>query len=137
MDHREVMESEAIDRIELSAEQEAQIDEAIRNARNPYDKEVAVSAEYDRRNDLLLLKLKTGQRLAIPREDLQDLADADPELVSNVEIEMLGMSLHWEALNIDFRVDALREGLYGSERWLKKLEERRRGDAVAALSRTA
>ena len=130
-------ESDLIDAIPLSAEEEARIDEAIRNARDPYDYEVAVSAEYDRSRELLLVKLKSGQWLAIPREDLQDLADADPDKVSKVELEMLGMALHWEELDVDFRVDGLRQGLYGNERWMKHLEQRRRENAAAALSRTA
>jgi uncharacterized protein DUF2442 len=126
-----------VDEIELTAEEEARIDEAIRNARDPRDEEVAVSAEYDQRQDLLIVRLKTGQRLAIPREDLQDLAGADPDKVSKVQLEMLGMSLHWEELNVDFRVDDLRQGLYGSERWMQGLAAQRRKNAAASLSRTA
>jgi hypothetical protein len=121
----------------LSADIDEQIDRAIANARDPYDYEVAVSAEYDRVHELLLVKLKSGQRLAIPREDLQGLADADPEKISKVEIEMLGKALHWEELDADFLVDGLRQGLYGNERWMKQLEQRRRQNAAAALSRTA
>lgn len=121
MDNRE---SDLIDAIPLSAEEEARIDEAIRNARDPYDYEVAVSAEYDRVHELLLVKLKSGQRLAIPREDLQGLADSDPDKVGKVEIEMLGKALHWEELDADFLVDGLRQGLYGNERWMKQLQER-------------
>jgi hypothetical protein len=126
-----------VDESELSAEEEARIDEAIRNARDPRDEEVAVTAEYDRRQDLLIVRLKTGQRLAIPREDLQDLAGADPDKVSKVQLEMLGMSLHWEELNLDFRADDLRQGFYGSERWMDGLEARRRKNASASLSRSA
>jgi hypothetical protein len=121
----------------LDEETERQITEALANARDPYDYEVAVSAEYDRSRELLLVKLKSGQWLAIPREDLQDLADEDPDKVSKVELEMLGMSLHWEELDVDFRVDGLRQGLYGNERWMKQLEQRRRENAAAALSQTA
>jgi hypothetical protein len=121
----------------LSLDIDDQIDRAIANARDPYDEEVAVSAEYDRRQDLLIVRLKTGQRLAIPREDLQDLSDADPDKVSKVDLEMLGMSLHWEELNVDFRVDDLRQGFYGSDRWMSQLEQRRRKNAGAALERTA
>ena len=122
----------------LSADIDEQIDRAIANARDPYDYEVAVSAEYDRIHELLLVKLKSGQRLAIPREDLQGLAEADPDKISKVEIEMLGMALHWEDLDVDFRVDGLRQGSYGNERWMKQLHERwRREDAAAAFSRTA
>ena len=121
----------------LSADIDEQIDRAIANARDPYDYQVAVSAEYDRSRELLLVKLKSGQWLAIPREDLQDLADADPDKVSKVELEMLGMALHWEELDVDFRVDGLRQGSYGNEHWMKQLERRRRENAAAALSRTA
>jgi len=116
---------------------EEQIDHALATAADFYDYEVAVSAEYDRSHQLLILKLKSGQRLAIPQEDLQDLADAAPDKVSEVELEMLGSSLHWKELNVDFLVDGLRRGLYGSERWMKQLEQRRRENAAAALSRTA
>jgi hypothetical protein len=126
-----------LDEISLSPEEEARIDAAIANARDPYDDEVAVAAEYDSRYDLLIVRLKTGQRLAIPREDLQELAVADPDEVRKVQIEMLGMSLHWEELNVDFRVDGLRRGLYGSERWMKQLNERRQRNATAALERSA
>ena len=121
----------------LSADIDEQIDRAIANARDPYDYEVAVSAEYDRIHELLLVKLKSGQRLAIPRENLQGLAEADPDKISKVEIEMLGMALHWEDLDVDFRVDGLRQGLYGNERWMKQLEQRRRVSAADALERTA
>jgi hypothetical protein len=121
----------------LDAETEAQIDRAMANAQDPYDEEVAISAEYDRSHDLLIVRLKSGQRLAIPREDLQGLAGADPGLVSKVEIEMLGIALHWEELDVDFRVDGLRRGLYGSERWMKQLNERWRSNSAAGLSRTA
>ena len=121
----------------LSPDIEEQIDRAIANARDPYDDEVAVSAEYDKRHELLIVQLKTGQRLAIPREDLQDLADADPDKVSKVKLEMLGMALHWEDLDVDFLVEGLRQGRYGSERWMKQLNERRRKNANAALERTA
>jgi hypothetical protein len=50
---------------------------------------------------------------------------------------MLGMALHWEELDVDFRVDGLRQGLYGNERWMKQLEQRRRQNSAAALLRTA
>jgi hypothetical protein len=121
----------------LSADIDEQIDRAIANARDPYDYEVAVSAEYDRVHDLLLVNLKSGQRLAIPREDLQGLADADPDKLSKVEIEMLGKALRWEELDADFLVDGLRQGLYGNEHWMKQLHERWRRSDDAGLLMTA
>jgi hypothetical protein len=126
------MEADEIDQIELSAEDQAMIDDALKNARDPYDHEVAVSAEYDALRELLIVKLKTGERLAIPRENLQGLATADPALVAKVELEMLGMSLHWEELDMDFLVDRLRQGSYGSERWMRELRRKHQADLPQA-----
>jgi hypothetical protein len=126
------METDEIDELEMSAEELARIDEALANARDPYDHEVAVSAEYDAFRELPLVKLKTGERLAIPRENLQGLATADPALVAKVELEMLGMSLHWEELDMDFLVDRLRQGNYGSERWMRELRQKHQGDLQQA-----
>lgn len=125
-------EIDAIDAIELTAEDEADIDEALRNARDPLNEEVVLSAHYDAGSDCISLILKTGQRLFLPREELQGLADAKPELVSKVEIEMLGKALHWEELNVDHLVDHLRRGFYGSARWMAQLGERRRGNLAVS-----
>lgn len=118
------MEIDEMKEIQLSAEDEAMIDEALKNARDPYDQQVAVLAEYDAAQELLIVKLKTGERLAIPRENLQGLASADPALVAKVKLEMLGMSVQWEELDMDFLVDRLRQGSYGSERWMRELESK-------------
>jgi hypothetical protein len=116
---------------------ETAISRAVGEARDPYDHEIAVAAEYEPRYDLLILGLKTGQRLAIPREDLQGLAGADEKLVGKVEIGPFGLSLRWEQLDVDFLVDALRRGIYGSARWMRELEQRRSVGSGALLSQTA
>ena len=110
----------------LDAETEAQIDWALANARDPNDEDVAVSARYDYGTDMLVLQLKTGQRLAIPRKDLQGLSDASPEQVADIEILGPGTALHWEQLMEGFPIDALRKGIYGSPRWMDGLARRRR-----------
>ena len=109
----------------LTEEQERQIDEAMAHARDWYDFEIATSAYYLAAHDLLMIVLRSGQRLAIPIEDLQDLSGADRNLVAQVEITGLGSSLSWPALDVDFSVVGLGEGLRGNEKWMERLSKRR------------
>lgn len=120
-------EMKLVDAVILTEAQEASIDEALRNATNPEDYEVAVQASFDVRNRLLLLELKTGQRLAIPQEDIQDIHTANPADLTEVEILGPGTALHWEKLMEGAEVDALRRGLYGNEQWMNNLAQRRQG----------
>jgi hypothetical protein len=108
----------------LSAALEAQIDAAMQKARDLRDGEVAVSVRYIPSTDLLLIVLKTGRRLAIPREDLQGLAGEKKTAVADVEIVGSGSGLHWPQLDVDFSVAGLADGRYGNERWMKALRQR-------------
>jgi hypothetical protein len=49
--------------------------------------------------DFLMLKLNTGQRLLIPREQLGELKNATPEQAANVEIGPQGRSVWWPQLD--------------------------------------
>jgi hypothetical protein len=108
----------------LSAELEAQINRAMTNARDYRDDEIAVSARYVPSTDLLLLILKTGHRIAIPREDLQGLAGEKRSAVANVQVIASGSALHWPQLDVDFSVHGLAEGRYGNDKWMKILRQR-------------
>ncbi len=114
-----------IDAVVLSPEDWADIDWAIANARYPEDEEIAVAASFDVVNRILLIELKTGQRLAIPQEDLQDIYRAKPEDLADVEILTPGTALHFEKAMEGILVDAARRGIYGSEKWMAGLAERR------------
>ena len=78
----------------LSAEDEGWIDEAMRNARDPEDEDVAVAARFDVPSRMLFVELKTGQRIAAAQEDLQDLYRADPADLAEVEILGPGTGLN-------------------------------------------
>jgi hypothetical protein len=121
----------------LSDDIEEQIDRALAEARDVPPELMAVEARFDAPTNMLILVLGDGRRVAIPREDLQGLATASDEDVAQVEIDMLGMALHWEKLDWDFLVEGLLEGRTGTERWMERLEDKRRENGAAALSRTA
>jgi hypothetical protein len=121
----------------LAEDIEEQIDLAMEEGRDFYDDEVATSVRYVATDDRFVLVLKSGRRVVIPREDLQDVAELSVEDAADVALVELCSVVEWEKPDIGFGVKGLADGLYGNERWMKQLDERRRKNAAAALERTA
>jgi Protein of unknown function (DUF2442) len=121
----------------LDDEMEASIDRAMERTQNDAPPVVAVSVDFDRTRRLLVVTLGNGRRLSIPQEDLQGLADVNVDEAAEVEIDSFGMALWWEKLDLGFTIDGLIDGRTGNARWMERLREERRGNAAAALSRTA
>ena len=121
----------------LDAETQTMIDAALERAKHAPAPVTAVSVSFVKDLRVLIVVLNNGQRLAIPQEDLQYLADASVEDASDVSIEMLGMGIHWEKLDLDFSVAGLIEGRRGNERWMKQLHERWQGSSRVDMLMTA
>jgi len=95
---------------------QADIDAARERARNePADPE-ALSATYDPRLDLIILRIDDGSRLVIPREEMQGLEDATEAQLSHIEI-FGGLDIAWPDLDVDHYLPYLMEGKYATERW--------------------
>ncbi|TAM74283.1 DUF2442 domain-containing protein [bacterium] len=95
----------------------------------------AVRARFDPKSNRLLLDLRNGVTVAVPRTLLQGLADADPALVSQVEVTPSGQALHWEGLDTDFSVPALLLGIFGTRSWMAQLG--REGGRVSSAAKAA
>jgi len=121
----------------LDAETQAMIDAALERAKHAPTPVTAVSVSFVKDLQVFILVLSNGQRLAIPQEDLQYLADASVEDAADVSIEMFGMGIHWEKLDLDFSVEGLIEGRRGNDKWMKHLHERWQGSSRADLLMTA
>jgi len=76
----------------------------------------ALSAEYIRSLDLVLIKIDDGSRLTIPREQLQGLEEATPEQLAHIEI-FGGDDISWPELDVDHYLPHLMARKYASERW--------------------
>ena len=107
----------------LTDDIEQQIDRAIASARDFYDAEVALSVRYTAMENMFVLVLRSGRRILIAREDLQDIVDATPEQAADVCLDTLDSAVYWEQLDVAFSVKALADGLRGNEQW-KRLAER-------------
>ena len=78
----------------------------------------AVGAEYDARQNRLVVSLSSGVIVMVPVHLMQALAGADPEALSEVEISPSGLALHWPSLDADVYVPGLMQGVFGTKRWM-------------------
>jgi hypothetical protein len=83
----------------------------------------AVSAKFDRKTKRLVVELKNGVVFMIPTDLIQGLRGASAVDISAVELWMEGMYLHWEKLDVDFRVSSLMNGVFGTPKWMAELKE--------------
>ena len=49
---------------------------------------------------------------------MEELAEADPAALHEIEITPSGLGLHWPALDADVYVPGLMQGVFGSKRWM-------------------
>ena len=103
------------------------IDAALEQARLLPPRPNAVSADYNRLLDLIILKIDNGQRLVIPREQLQGLENATEAQLADIQI-LAGQDIAWPQLDVDHYLPYLLEGQYASEKW-KKAREQQSGAA--------
>jgi hypothetical protein len=95
---------------------EAALARAMREPEPPH----ILEATYQRDLELFLLKLSDGRRLALPREDLQPVADATPEQAADFNITAPGgppgTRLWWPQVDDGISLDGLLEGRTGNEK---------------------
>ena len=89
----------------------------------------AVEAWYDREHDVVSVRLDNGRVVCAPRADFQELADARPELLQQVEILGPGSAIHFPNAGAGFTVASLVREQYGSPRWMARIAGRTRARA--------
>ncbi len=78
----------------------------------------AVSAHYDAGRHRIIVRLSTGVELGLIPRDVEGLQDASPEDLKAIEVEELGLGIHFPRLDADLYVPALLKGILGSRRWM-------------------
>lgn len=84
----------------------------------------AASAKFDGKTKRLIIELKTGVIFMIPTDLIQGLRGAAANEIGKVELWMEGMYLHWEKLDVDFRVSSLMNGVFGTPKWMAELNSK-------------
>jgi hypothetical protein len=95
----------------------------------------AVAARYDAAADRIIVDLSSGATFAFPPALVEFLQGATPEQLAEVEVQGAGFGLHWEALDVDYTVAGLMNGVFGTARWMAARAGQARSSAKAKASR--
>lgn len=100
---------------ELTREQweaaKARGDERLRGPR-------AVSARYDAGRGRVVVRLTTGVEIGFAPHDAEGLQHATRDDLAVIEVDALGLGIHFPRLDADLYVPALLEGTLGSKNWM-------------------
>ena len=78
----------------------------------------AEAAHYDAARDRVIVRLTTGVEIGFAPGDVEGLQDASPDDLAVIEVEALGLGIHFPRLDADLYVPALLEGVLGSKSWM-------------------
>ena len=95
----------------------------------------AQQVTYDRAKEQLVVELKNGVILLLPRHLIQGLQDATAEQIAALQVGPRGASLHWESLGLSFSLAGLMAGIFGTQAWMQELG--RRGGHATSTAKAA
>lgn len=93
----------------------------------------AVAARYDAKSNRLIVDLTNGATFAFPPALVEGLHDASPAAIADVGVIGAGYGLHWPALDLDYTVPGLVNGVFGTAKWMAA----RAGNATSAAKAAA
>lgn len=95
----------------------------------------AVSARYDARARRIVVELTSGATFAFPPALVQELCDAAPDELAEIEVSPSGYGLHWPRIDEDYSVPGLMNGVFGTAKWMAARAGRATSPAKAAAAR--
>jgi hypothetical protein len=94
---------------------------------------VPVAVRFDRETGRIIVDFDNGATFLVPARALEGLEHATADQLS--EVELLGETgLHWEALDVDYTIQGLMAGIFGSRAFL---EAQRRGGQSRSPAKVA
>lgn len=78
----------------------------------------AQSARYDVHSGRIVVELVNGSLFEFPARLAQGLESATDEQLAAVSVIGVGFGLHWEAVDVDLKVESLMAGRFGSTRYM-------------------
>lgn len=83
----------------------------------------ASSAKYDKKSGRLILEMHNGSTLLVPVNLIQGLQTDDDKALADFELVMQGTQIHWETLDVQFYIESLLKGVFGTPKWMTNLQE--------------
>jgi len=87
----------------------------------------ATKVYFDTITQKIIIILNSGIGVFFSSEDVQGLEKATLLELEDVHISSDGLSISFPQRNVDLYVPGIMEGKLGSESWMKKLEDKRKG----------
>jgi len=78
----------------------------------------AVSARYDAGRGRVIVRLTTGVEIGFAPHDAEGLQHATRDDLAVIEVDAVGLGIHFPRLDADIYVPALLEGVLGSKSWM-------------------
>jgi hypothetical protein len=97
---------EKMARVKRVAPDAAELADALKRGRDEMA-QGATAVRYDRRNDAVILVMRSGAIAMIPRSLIPIVADAERSSLGGVELSPMGTSLRFPRLDADFAVQGL------------------------------
>lgn len=97
----------------------------------------ATAARYSRKTGRVTVDLANGCAYVFPADLVQDLSEASPDELADVEVDGVGFNLHWPKLDADVYVPALVAGVFGTKDWISKAMARQAGRKTSSAKAAA
>lgn len=138
------MDEKRIEEIMNDPEFQRQVAEANKRGREELRRlPKASSARFDEKSKRIVLDLVNGVTLMVPTDLIQGLQTADLNALSDFKLVARGTQIHWGTLDVQFYVESLLHGVFGTARWMEGLKRhlseigRKGGSSKSAAKRTA
>lgn len=108
-----------------------------RGQKRKADEPFAVGVRYDRRQQRVIVQLNTGLLVLFGPEMVEELQDAKPRDLQEIEITPSGFGLHFPRVDADVYLPGLLSGQAGSNRWMASKLGQRGGRVRSAAKAVA
>ena len=83
----------------------------------------AASARYDKNSKRLVLEMRNGTTVLVPVNLIQGLQTGDDKSLGDFDLVGEGTQIHWHSLDVQFYIEDLLRGVFGTPKWMSKLGE--------------
>ncbi len=102
----------------------------------------AVSAKYDKKTKRMVFEMLNGVTLLVPVRLIQGLRTDEENLLSDFELVCKGSQIHWRGLDVQFYIEDLLKGVFGTPKWMRSITEHladigRKGGSSKSAAKTA
>ena len=81
----------------------------------------AIEVFYDRQSKKIIIHFDNGCTFECPVSLLQGVCDLTDDEISQVKLTPAGWSITWSSADLDFGVEELVKGVFGTKAWMSKI----------------